>query len=106
MNPSSVVVFQIDVDGIAINPTECNAPVSAGIHRIAALIAADERVKAEPWQIHVLRPRCVSSARRMLARFMFCNEPASVPGREKPFERLVPERADQIMLYIEQRRAG
>jgi len=30
MNQSSVIVFQIDVDRIAFDPTECNAPVSAG----------------------------------------------------------------------------
>jgi hypothetical protein len=30
MSLSSVIVFQIDVDGIAIDPTEYNAPVPAG----------------------------------------------------------------------------
>jgi hypothetical protein len=30
MNPSSMIVFQIDVDGIAFDPAKCNAPVSAG----------------------------------------------------------------------------
>jgi hypothetical protein len=48
MNMSSVMVFEVDVDGIAIDPTECHAPVSAGANRIAALVAANERMKAEP----------------------------------------------------------
>jgi hypothetical protein len=54
MNQSSMIIFQIDVDGIAFDPTECNAPVSAGVDRIAAPIAANERMKAEPRQVHVL----------------------------------------------------
>jgi hypothetical protein len=54
MNLSSMMVFEIDVDGIAIDPTECNAPIPAGTDRIAALIAANQRMKAEPRQIHVL----------------------------------------------------
>lgn len=49
MNQSSVIVFQIDVDRIAFDPTECHAPVSAGADRIPTLIATNERVKAEPW---------------------------------------------------------
>jgi hypothetical protein len=35
MNLSSVIVLQIDVDGVAFDPTECNTPVSAGADRIA-----------------------------------------------------------------------
>ena len=54
MNLSSVIVFQIDVDGIAFDPSECNAPVSARADRITAFIAANERMKAEARQIHVL----------------------------------------------------
>jgi hypothetical protein len=34
MNLSSMIVFQIDVDGIAFDPAKCNAPVSAGADRI------------------------------------------------------------------------
>jgi hypothetical protein len=44
MDRSSVIVFQIDVDGIAFDPAECDAPVSARADRIAAFIAADELV--------------------------------------------------------------
>src|ERR1700680_3334995 len=96
MNLSSVIVFQINVEGIALDPTECNAPVSAGAHRIAALSAANERMKAESRQIHVLWTRCVVE-RAQNVGYPSCilhAEPASVPGREKPFELLVPERAD------------
>jgi hypothetical protein len=32
---------------------------SAGVHRIAALVTANEGMKAEAWQVHVLRTRCV-----------------------------------------------
>src|SRR3984893_14173046 len=39
-NLSSVIVFKIDVDGIALRPAECDPPVSAGVHRIAAFVAA------------------------------------------------------------------
>jgi hypothetical protein len=56
MNLSSVIVFQIDVHGIAFDPTERNAPVSAGADRKAAFIAANERMKAKARQIHVLGP--------------------------------------------------
>ena len=56
MNLSSVIVFQIDVDGITFDPTKPNAQVSAGADRMAAFVAANECMKAEPRQIHVLRP--------------------------------------------------
>jgi hypothetical protein len=59
MNLSSVIVFQTDADGIAFDPTECDAPVSARTDRIAALVAANQRMKAKPRQIHVLGPRGV-----------------------------------------------
>jgi hypothetical protein len=59
MNRSSVIVFKIDVDGISIDPTERNAPVSACVYGITALVAADERMETEAWQVHVLRPRGV-----------------------------------------------
>ena len=50
MNPSSMIVFQIDVDGIAFDPAKCNAPVSVGTDRITAFIAGqrgyrNERIK-------------------------------------------------------------
>lgn len=96
MNPSSVIVFQIDVDGIAFEPTECNTPVSARVDRIAASIAANQRMEAEPRQIHVLGPRCVVERPENVGHpFRILDaEPASISGREKPFERFVPERAD------------
>ncbi len=56
MNLSSMIVFQIDVDSIAFDPAKCNAPVSAGADRIAALVAANECMKAESRQIHILWP--------------------------------------------------
>ena len=40
---SGPVVINEDVDGIAIDPAKCHAPVSAGVDRIAALVAAGER---------------------------------------------------------------
>ena len=96
MNLSSMIVFQIDVDGFAFDPTECDAPVSAGVDSIAALVAANERMKAEPRQVHVLGPRRVVERPQNVGypfRILHA-EPASVPGREKPFEGPVAERAD------------
>jgi hypothetical protein len=98
MNLSSMIVLQIDVDGIAFDPTECNAPVSAGADRMAALVAANECMKAKPRQIHVLGPRGVVERPQNVgypSRILHA-EPASVAGREKPFERPVPERADHM----------
>jgi hypothetical protein len=37
---SSVIVFQIDVDSIAFDPTECNAPVSAGVTPLGLTVVA------------------------------------------------------------------
>src|SRR5258708_25689172 len=48
MNHSSMIVFQIDVDGIAFDPAERHAPVPADVDRIAALVAANESMKAKP----------------------------------------------------------
>jgi hypothetical protein len=56
MNLSSVIIFQIDVDDIAFDPAECNAPISASADRIPAFVAANERMKAETRQIHILWP--------------------------------------------------
>jgi hypothetical protein len=36
-----VIIFQIYVDGIAFVPPECDPPVSAGVDRVAAFVAAD-----------------------------------------------------------------
>jgi hypothetical protein len=98
MKLSSVIVFQIDVDGIAFDPAKYNAPVSAGVDRIAALVATDQRMKAEPRQIHILWPRGVVERPQNVGypfRILHA-EPASVSGREKPFERFVSERADHV----------
>src|SRR5260221_12003998 len=48
-NLSSVIVFQIDVEGIAFRPAKCDPPVSAGVDCVAAFAAADERMKAKAW---------------------------------------------------------
>src|SRR5712671_2076802 len=57
MNLSSMIVFQLDVDSIAFDPAKCNAPVSAGADRIAAFIAANERMKAKPQGTTIQRSR-------------------------------------------------
>ena len=96
MNPSSVIVFKIDVDSLAFDPAECNAPVSAGVDRIAAFIAADERMKAEPRQIHVLGSRSVVERAQNVgdpSRILRV-KPAPVSGREETFQGLVSERPD------------
>src|SRR5205807_7774365 len=84
-NLSSMIVFQIDVDGIAFGPPECYAPVSTGVDRIAALIAADERMKAEARQVHVFRPRCVIERAQNVGdpSHILHAEPAPVPRREE-----------------------
>ena len=96
MNPSSVIVFQIDIDGIPIDPTECNSPISTGADRITAFIAANERMKTEPRQVHVLWARSVIKCTQNISYppRVLHTEPAPVPSREKPFEGLVSERAD------------
>ena len=98
MDLSSVIVFQIGVDGFPVDPGECNSPVSAGADRIAAFVAANQCMKAEPRQIHVLGPRCVVKCTKNVGdpfRVLHA-ELAAVPGREKPLESLVPERADHV----------
>jgi hypothetical protein len=48
-------------------------PVSAGVDRIAALVAANQRMKAEPGKFMSLGRDASSSARRMLEiRLVFC----------------------------------
>src|SRR2546421_12276144 len=51
-NLSSVIIFQVYTDGIAFGPPECDPPVCAGVDRITAFAAADERMKAEARQVH------------------------------------------------------
>src|SRR3982074_3260367 len=46
-NLSSVIVFQIDVDGIAFGPPECDPPVSAGVARITAFLAVQALMEAK-----------------------------------------------------------
>src|ERR1700730_7252897 len=99
-NLSLVIVFQIDVDGIAFRPAECDPPISAGIDRIAASVSADERMKAEARQVHVLRPRCVIECAQNVddpSRILHA-EPATVPRREEAFQGLVSERADHAAM--------
>ena len=100
MTQSSVIVFQIDINGIAVDPAECNAPVSVGVDRETAFIAANERMEAEPGQIHIFRPRSVVERPQNIGNpFRVLHaEPAPVTGRKKPFEGFVLERADHIRL--------
>src|SRR5205085_1742318 len=90
-NVSSVIVFQIDVDCVPFRPTECQPPVSARADRIAAFVAADERMKSEAGQIHVLRPRSVVERAQNVGdslRILHA-EPAPVSGREEALQCLV-----------------
>jgi hypothetical protein len=82
---TSVVVFKINVDGIAFEPSKCESPVATGAERIPAFIAPNERMKTEPRQIHVLWPGCVVECPQNVgyAPCILHAEPASVPGREK-----------------------
>ena len=41
------MIFQIDVDCVCFQPTECDPPVTARIDCVTAFVAADERVKTE-----------------------------------------------------------
>src|ERR1700730_12547815 len=93
---SSVIVFHIHVDGIAFGPPECDPPVSAGVDRIAALVAADERMKAQARQVHVLRPRCVIERTQNVGdpSCILYAEPASIARRKEASQDLVLERSD------------
>jgi hypothetical protein len=51
IEPSSVIVFQIDVDGIAFRPAERDPPFSTGIDRIATSVAPDQCMKAKTPQL-------------------------------------------------------
>lgn len=100
MSLSSVIVFQIDVGGIAFGPAECDPPVSAGVHRITALVAANEGMEAEAWQVHVLRTRCVIERAQNVgnpSRILHA-EPASITCLEEAFESL--SRNDRIMFVM------
>src|SRR5215217_8702379 len=82
---SSVIIFQVYIDGIAFGPSECDSPVSAGVDRITAFAAADERMKAEARQVHVLGMRCVIEGTQNVGnppRILHA-EPAPISGREE-----------------------
>jgi len=67
-----VIVFQIDLDSIALDPTERDTPVAGGADSIAALVATNERVKTKPGRFMSSGRDASSSARRMFAtRFVF-----------------------------------
>jgi hypothetical protein len=93
-----MIVFQIDVDGVAVRPAECDPPVSAGVDRIAALVAAEERRKTEARQVHVLRPGCVIERAQDVANpsRTLDAEPAPVSRREETFEGLLSDRPDYL----------
>ena len=90
------VVFQIDVDGVAFRPAECDPPISADADRITAFVAAEERMKTEARQIHVLRPgRVVERAQDVANSSRTLDaEPAPVSRRKETFEGLLSERPD------------
>lgn len=54
-----MIVFQIDIDGVAFRPAESDPPVSAGGDCIAAFVRSNEGMKAKGRQVHILWPRCV-----------------------------------------------
>lgn len=95
-----MIVFQIDIDGIAFHPAECDPPVSACIDCVAAFLATDERVKAETEQIHVLGTRCVVECAQDVgdASRILHAKPASVSGREEAFQGFVYERPDHAKM--------
>ena len=99
MSPSSVIVFQIDIDSIAFDPTVSNAPVSTGVDRVMALIATNKCMKAEARQIHILWARGVIQSPQNIRypTHILHAEPTPVSGRKKPFKRLVPKRADHSL---------
>jgi hypothetical protein len=70
-----MIIFQINIDGIAFRPAKCDAPVSTCVDCVAPLLATDERMKAEARQVHVFRTR--SYPRR----------PSSLRNRGAPCER-------------------
>jgi hypothetical protein len=97
---SSMVVLQIDVDGITFNPSERNPPVSTGVDRIAALVATGERTKAETRQVHVIWPRCVIERPQNVGKppRILHAEPTPIARPEKPLQGLVSERSDHAKM--------
>jgi hypothetical protein len=75
-------------------------PVSAGIDRIAAFIAADERMEAQARQVHVIRPRCVIERGQNVGdpSGILHAEPAPVSGREEALQGLVSKRPDHTAM--------
>ena len=91
-----MIVFQIDVYRIPVHPTECDPPISAGVDRKAAFVAAAEPMKTKARQVHVLWPRRVIERAQNVgnpSRILHA-EPAPVSGREEAFKGLVSKRAD------------
>jgi len=95
-----VIVFQIDVDGVAFHPAERDPPVSTGIDRIAASVAPDECMKAKARQIQVLRPRCVIERAQDVrdpSRVLHA-EPTPISRHEEAFQGFVFERSDHVAM--------
>jgi hypothetical protein len=95
-----VIIFQIDIDGIAFGPSKRDPPVSAGVDRMAAFIAANERMKAEARQVHVLGSRGVVKRSQNIGKsFRILNaQPASLSRSEEAFKDLVSERPDHTTM--------
>jgi hypothetical protein len=95
-----MIIFHINIDGIAFDPAECDPPVSTCIDCLAALLGTDERVKAQAGQIHVLRTGCVVECAQDVgdASRIPHAQPASVSGREEALQCFVSERPDQAAL--------
>lgn len=95
-----MIIFQINIDGIAFDPAKCDPPVSTCINGVAAFLAADERVKAEAGQIHILRTRCIIECAQDVgdAPRILHAKPASVSGREEALQGFVSERPDHARL--------
>jgi len=91
-----MIVFQIDVNRLSIQPAERDPPIAARVDGVAALIAPDERVKPEAGQVHVFGARCVVECAQDVGypRRVLHAEPASVSGGEETFQSLVSERPD------------
>ena len=89
-----MVVFEVYVGGIAFRPPERDPPISAGADRIAAFLAAGERMKAKARQIHVLWPQCVIERAQNVgdSSCILYAEPSSIARREEAFQGLVSER--------------
>jgi hypothetical protein len=95
-----MVIFQINVDGIAFDPTKRNAPVSTGAEGIPSFISTNERMKAEPRQIHVLWSRCIIERSQNIgyASRILHAEPPPIAGCKKPFKGFVAKRTDHARM--------